>query len=65
MSQRYTEHQVAALNQIEHARDCKWFDDQDWGSATFANYVHNFGDYPACSCEAGRILLLDLSEEKP
>jgi hypothetical protein len=51
---KLTSEQFSALNAVEHARDCKWFDDQDWNSATFANYLHNYGEYPECTCKAGQ-----------
>lgn len=54
---RYTDAEVVLLNAIEHARACKWFDDQDWNSATFTNYMRNHNDYPECTCDLGRAAL--------
>lgn len=58
---RYNDAQIAALVAIDHGPDCKWYDDLGWHSATFSNYVHNTGDYPECTCAAGRAAL---KEEK-
>lgn len=52
MSVKLTDEQVARISALPHDRNCKWFDDQDWNSATFMNYFHNYGEYPECTCAA-------------
>lgn len=46
-----TDEQVAALRELTHQRDCKWFDDDGWNSGTFVNYVRSFNAYPECTCK--------------
>jgi hypothetical protein len=37
----------------EHKPGCPLYDDDDWGSATRANYEQSFGEPPKCTCEEG------------
>lgn len=52
-----TTEQIDVLRKVDHDRTCKWFNDDDWASSTFMNYVRSFGVYPKCTCEAGRVAL--------
>lgn len=46
---------VDTLSCVGHERTCKWYDDQDWGSSTFANYVNAYNAYPPCTCTPPKV----------
>jgi len=58
----HTDQEAEILRNVKHEPGCKWFDDDDWGSAAFANYVALFGDVPPCTCIAGENALRDNGE---
>ncbi len=49
---KLTDNEVAKLSALPHTRGCKWYDDGDWNSSTFANYFNAYGEYPECTCGA-------------